>query len=47
VILLRYYDMSLKPVYVLKTVQVLNSIFFESVQSRFVSAGLSQSTPII
>jgi hypothetical protein len=27
VILLRYYDMSLKPVYVLKTVQVLNSIF--------------------
>jgi hypothetical protein len=28
VILLRYYDMSLKPVYVLKTVQVLNSIFF-------------------
>jgi hypothetical protein len=41
VILLRYCDMSLKPV------QVLNLIFFESVQSRFVSAGLSQPTPII
>jgi hypothetical protein len=39
--------MSLKPVYVLKTVQVLNLNFFESVQSLFVSAGLSQPIPII
>jgi hypothetical protein len=44
---LRYCDMSLKPVYVLKTVQILNLIFFESVQSQFMSARLSQPTPII